>query len=662
MRNRRARILLALTIPLSSAVIIHPASAVPEPSIFLCEAGNYGSLSKVLTKGDGAVIHYSPASLGDTTFIGAESSVEADAFLAGSNMTTQKSPADYIAAQGRLRLAIDSAKTNLLPYSHPLNEFSMHLESITGGSLGTYGPGIYSTVAAMNMAANETITLSGGPNDKFIFISGEALTFGANDIVRLQGGAQAKNVYWVIGTFVGAKTIGASSTIVGDILVDGSLTVGARTHINGRILVVNTVSYGAGSFLEVLPPETACGANTRQKSLFFTDTTLKDVTIGDFYSDTITAEAHTDNVLNNDPITYSVDIATPLPSGLNLDSLTGVVSGMVSADAVVGSSTYTFIVASPSYPSPTFPVTLNVKAKPSTPPILSITFTDKTLVSAVKGVPYSDTLTAVGMTGASASAPSPLVTYLVSTSHLPSSLLLNTSTGVVSGIPTTVETQTIVVTASSSGYLSQSETITIIVVAPLVVAPPVVTTPVVTTGSGGSTGGVVPALIAAPAIPPAAVAVTETSTALSDVVTLLVVADAVVLPGADLQNSNETGTAVIETKVVKKPINTLMMTALFANNSSQLDLKTKAAIKSMVIKMKKLNIATLTVAGFSSSAGGVDNVKLSVARAKSLATELVKNGVKNKITLKGLGVKPSANSLAALTLTRKAEIWVLLKA
>jgi outer membrane protein OmpA-like peptidoglycan-associated protein len=105
-----------------------------------------------------------------------------------------------------------------------------------------------------------------------------------------------------------------------------------------------------------------------------------------------------------------------------------------------------------------------------------------------------------------------------------------------------------------------------------------------------------------------------------------------------------------------------MMTALFANNSSQLDLKTKAAIKSMVIKMKKLNIATLTVAGFSSSAGGVDNLKLSVARAKSLATELVKNGVKNKITLKGLGVMPSANSLAALALTRKAEIWVLLKA
>jgi outer membrane protein OmpA-like peptidoglycan-associated protein len=410
--------------------------------------------------------------------------------------------------------------------------------------------------------------------------------------------------------------------------------------------------------------------NRPTKVIVFTDTTLKDVTIGEFYSDTITAEARTGEEKNNDPITYSVDNATPLPSGLNLNSLTGVIDGTVSTDAAVGSSRYIFIVSSPSYPSPTFPVTLIVKAK--TPDlVLSLFFTDKTLVDAVTGVSYSDTLTAVGMTGTGASTPSPLVTYaLVSTSHLPGGLLLNTSTGVVSGRPTTIETRTVVITASASGYLSQSESIRIIVTTPVATTPvattPVATTPVATTPVATTpvvnTTVVSPALTVAQVVPPFDATVNKPPAVSTDVAAPQVVADTVVIPGTDLQNSSETDNSVVETKVVKKPINTLMMTALFGNNSSQLDLKTKAAIKSMVIKMKKLNIDTLTIAGFSSSAGGVDNVKLSVARAKSLATELVKNGVKNKITLKGLGVMPSANSLAALALTRKAEIWVLLKA
>jgi len=113
---------------------------------------------------------------------------------------------------------------------------------------------------------------------------------------------------------------------------------------------------------------------------------------------------------------------------------------------------------------------------------------------------------------------------------------------------------------------------------------------------------------------------------------------------------------------IQKPINTLMMTALFGNNSSQLDLKTQSAIKAMAIKIKKMKIATLTVVGYSSSAGGVDNLKLSVARAKSLAALLVLNGVKTKITIKGLGVIASSGTNSALALTRKAEIWILLKA
>jgi len=128
---------------------------------------------------------------------------------------------------------------------------------------------------------------------------------------------------------------------------------------------------------------------------------------------------------------------------------------------------------------------------------------------------------------------------------------------------------------------------------------------------------------------------------------------------SDLSNANDV--LSVEEVEIKKPTAALMMTALFANNSSKLDSKTQKAIKAMVVKLKKMKIATLTVAGYSSAAAGVDNLKLSLARAKTLAALLVANGIKTKIAIKGLGIIQSSGSSSAIALTRKAEIWVLLK-
>ena len=104
------------------------------------------------------------------------------------------------------------------------------------------------------------------------------------------------------------------------------------------------------------------------------------------------------------------------------------------------------------------------------------------------------------------------------------------------------------------------------------------------------------------------------------------------------------------------------MTSLFANNSSKLSLQTKSAIKAMTVKMKTLNIATLTVAGYASANGSTGHLKLSIARAKAVAAVLASNGVKTKISIKGLGVLPSLSTKNALAKSRKAEIWVLQKA
>jgi hypothetical protein len=107
----------ALAISLSGLLGINTANAAV-PQINLCLAGNYATLSYVLTNAAGVIVR------SDTpgTLIGASSSVETDGFLhPGDNLVSQKSSADYVAAMGSLRSAIDSVKTNILPYATVLN-------------------------------------------------------------------------------------------------------------------------------------------------------------------------------------------------------------------------------------------------------------------------------------------------------------------------------------------------------------------------------------------------------------------------------------------------------------------------------------------------------------------------------------------------------------
>lgn len=104
--------------------------------------------------------------------------------------------------------------------------------AITGDLGGqTLGPGVHASSATLAVTGTLTLDAQGDPNAIFILRAGSTLGSAASSQVVLEGGAQACNVYWQVGT---SATLAAASQFSGTILATGSLTLGAGMTINGR--------------------------------------------------------------------------------------------------------------------------------------------------------------------------------------------------------------------------------------------------------------------------------------------------------------------------------------------------------------------------------------------------------------------------------------------
>lgn len=161
-----------------------------------------------------------------------------------------------------------------------------------------------------------------------------------------------------------------------------------------------------------------------------TTATLPGATVGTAYSQTLTASGGTA------PLTWSISTGT-LPAGLTLNASTGAISG---TPTTAGTSDFTAMVTDSSNPAKSATRALSITV--SAPAALTIT--TASLPGAVIGTPYNQTLTAAG-------GISPY-TWSISTGTLPAGLNLNTSTGAITGNPTTAGTAnfTVMVTDSAT--------------------------------------------------------------------------------------------------------------------------------------------------------------------------------------------------------------------
>jgi hypothetical protein len=101
----------------------------------------------------------------------------------------------------------------------------------------TLAPGLYKW--SNTVLINTDVTLSGGPNDTWIFQIAGGITQASASHVILTGGALAANVVWEV---FGAVSIGTTAHFEGRILSQTSIVLGTGATVNGRLLAQTAVT------------------------------------------------------------------------------------------------------------------------------------------------------------------------------------------------------------------------------------------------------------------------------------------------------------------------------------------------------------------------------------------------------------------------------------
>ena len=116
--------------------------------------------------------------------------------------------------------------------------------NVGAGSIGglTLTPGVYKWTSAVVIPTN--VTLSGSSDDVWIFQIAGTLNISPGTKVILQGGAQAKNIFWQVS---GATTLGTTSTFNGNILGQTNIALQTGAVLNGRALAQTAVTLDANA-------------------------------------------------------------------------------------------------------------------------------------------------------------------------------------------------------------------------------------------------------------------------------------------------------------------------------------------------------------------------------------------------------------------------------
>jgi hypothetical protein len=245
-----------------------------------------------------------------------------------------------------------------------------------------------------------------------------------------------------------AATLSASPVTVYEI-TDGSLPVGLSLSTSTGVITGTPTTLGTSTFtVRATNNNVDTSSESRTFTLtvnppapVFTDSTVASPAIrGVSYSDGVEATDATSYSVRNSANTG----AGTLPAGLSLNTSTGAITG---TPTTLGNTSFR-IRATNSVGAVTDTPTLSITVNPPAP-----VFTDEEVTSpAIRGVSYSDGVVA-----------SDAASYSVFSGALPTGLSLNTSTGVISGTPTTLQTATFTIRATNVTGTDTTPTLSIVV-------------------------------------------------------------------------------------------------------------------------------------------------------------------------------------------------------
>ncbi|MHB9131213.1 MAG: ice-binding family protein [Armatimonadota bacterium] len=226
-------------------------------------AGNILASDYVWTFTTGTVVHAGPepvilGSAGDFNILAGSAVSNTDTVSArttinglvgvfpGSEVTglpTSAVPAGQIHAGDTVA---DLAKVALLAAYNDAASRSVNAISLPGNMGGlTLAPGLYVNSTSSGISgtgANAILTLDaqGDANAVWIFKMGSTLITDPGTSIVLAGNAQAKNIFWQVGS---SATLGTNSIFKGNVLADVSITLTTGVNLQGRALTrVGSVS------------------------------------------------------------------------------------------------------------------------------------------------------------------------------------------------------------------------------------------------------------------------------------------------------------------------------------------------------------------------------------------------------------------------------------
>ncbi|MFA5246332.1 MAG: ice-binding family protein [Candidatus Micrarchaeia archaeon] len=228
--------LIVLILFLSQAV-----SAAGPAAVNLGTAGNFVILAKsgVSTTGTTSIVGNIGVSPIDSTAItGFGLILDSSNNFATSSLVTGKiyasdyappTPSDMTTAIGNMETAYTDAAGRTLP----------DYTELGAGNIGgmTLSPGLYKWGTDLTIPTD--VTLSGGPNDVWIFQIAGTLDISSAKQVVLAGGAQAKNIFWQVA---GQTTLGTTAVFNGNILGQTAIVLNTGATLNGRALAQTAVT------------------------------------------------------------------------------------------------------------------------------------------------------------------------------------------------------------------------------------------------------------------------------------------------------------------------------------------------------------------------------------------------------------------------------------
>ena len=201
-------------------------------------------------------------------------------------------------------------------------------------------------------------------------------------------------------------------------------------------------------------------------SLSITTTSLPEGTINQAYSASLSGAGGA--------LPYTWSVSPGLPANLSLDTATGAITGTPTTQAT---TTHTFTLRDTSAPSQTVQQTLTLTIRPA-PAVLAITTTS--LPNGTVNQAYNRPVQASGGT------PPLTWTIVAGTGTLPPGLNLNSTTGAISGTPTTAGTSSFTVRVTDARGQSDTQALSITIgTVPPPPNPPVITTTTLPSGTVG---------------------------------------------------------------------------------------------------------------------------------------------------------------------------------